>query len=144
MITPEWSPDGLHMVFCTVVDSGGGAAIGANYSADKPRQADIWMVDAEGRNRVNLTQSQFTNLQPVWASDGTIYFTSNRSLGEVENVWALRPDRALNVMTQARATATNPAAAQKPAAYPGYTQYPGDSGQSDAVSGAATAAVPVN
>jgi len=124
VITPDWSPDGSYVVFCTVMDNGSGGRIGPNNSFDKPQRADIWMVDAQGRNRMNLTQSQFTNLQPVWSSDGTIYFTSNRSLGEVENIWSLKPDRAMNVMAGARATAKNQATAQQTSSYPGYEKYP--------------------
>lgn len=90
LITPTFSPDGKHIAFCTVMDSG-------NDLHAKPVQADIWMIDADGRNRINLTRSQFTNLQPTWARDGTIYFTSNRSLAQGENVWALRPDRAMQM-----------------------------------------------
>jgi TolB protein len=102
VITPDWSPDGKFIVFCTVVDDGrGGMPLAGNNSSGSPRQADIWMVDVAGHNRINLTQSQFSNLQPVWAPGGTIYFTSNRSLAKGENVWSLRPDRALQVARHA-------------------------------------------
>jgi len=114
VITPDFSPDGTHIVFCTVVDSGPPSTIAGtgNNSADSPRQADIWMVDVDGRNRMNLTQSQFTNLQPVWAKDGTIFFTSNRSLARGENVWSIRPDRALAVARGAMESAKPSAMAE--------------------------------
>ena len=96
-ITPDWSPDGKHIVFCTVTDRG------AHLGGRRAKQSDIWVVDVNGRNRVNLTRSLATNLQPVWGRDGTIYFTSNRSLADGENVWSLRPDRALQIARQARA-----------------------------------------
>jgi len=89
-ITPRWSPDGKHIVFCTVVDPEASLS-------KSPSQADIWVITAEGRGRTNLTKSRFANLQPVWAKDGTIYFSSNRGPGGVENIWSLRPDRALEV-----------------------------------------------
>jgi Tol biopolymer transport system component len=95
-ITPRWSPDGSHIVFCTVVDP--------DASLDKgPTQADIWVVAADGSGRTNLTKSPFVNLQPVWGKDGTIYFASNRGVGGVQNIWSIRPDRALQI---ARETAT--------------------------------------
>ena len=87
VITPDWSPDGRHIVFCTVMEQ----------VEDKAKQSDVWVVDVDGRNRVNLTRSRFTNLQPIWASEGSIFFTSNRSLADGENVWSLRPDRALQL-----------------------------------------------
>ena len=98
-ITPDWSPDGKHIVFCTVMDPG-------DRARDRARQSDIWVVDIDGRNRVNLTRSQVTNLQPVWACDGTIYYTSNRGLTDGENVWSLRPDRALQVARRTRSDDT--------------------------------------
>lgn len=89
-ITPRWSPDGRYIAFCTVVDPEASLS-------KSPSQADIWVVTADGRGRTNLTKSRFANLQPVWAKDGTIYFSSNRGPGGVENIWSLRPDRALDV-----------------------------------------------
>lgn len=94
-ITPAWSPDGKQIVFSTILDVTG-------QSDQRPSQADIWMVDIDGRNRINLTHSQYTNLQPTWSSDGTIYFASNRAGHATENVWALRPDRARSLAQSTR------------------------------------------
>jgi len=94
VINPSWSPDGEHVVFCTVV----------NPPADdrtKPVHADVWMVDADGKHRSNLTNSRYLNYQPVWASDGWIYFVSNRGHGGTETIWGLRPDAALRVAQSA-------------------------------------------
>lgn len=107
-ITPAWSPDGKQLVFSTVVD---GAAGGS--AADRPQQADIWMVDLDGRNRINLTHSRYTNLQPTWAADGTIYFASNRAGHDTENIWALSPDRAQMLAQSTRDTPTRSAEAPK-------------------------------
>lgn len=97
VITPRFSADGSHVVFSTVVDP----------SADvnqRPRQADVWIARVDGSGRVNLTRtSNITNLQPVWARDGTVYFVSNRSKGGVENIYAIRPDRAMLNAQQAAA-----------------------------------------
>ncbi|MCE9592328.1 MAG: DPP IV N-terminal domain-containing protein [Planctomycetes bacterium] len=97
VITPRWSPDGAHVVFSTVVDP----AADQNH---RPAQADVWIASADGSNRVNLTRSSsFTNLQPVWSRDGAIYFVSNRSKGGIENIYSVRPDRAIQNAVQAAA-----------------------------------------
>lgn len=105
-ITPRWSPDGQNIVFCTVVDPDASLEKG-------PSQADIWVVAADGSGRTNLTKSPFANLQPVWGKDGTIYFSSNRGTGGAENIWSLRPDRALQVArdTASGRSTTTPAMA---------------------------------
>ena len=49
-------------------------------------QSDIWTVAVDGTRRMNLTNGQFSNTQPVWSPDGNVYFVSNRS-GSA-NIWA--------------------------------------------------------
>ncbi len=90
VITPDWSPDGKHIVFCTVIDPDADDASG-------PGQADIWIMNADGSGRTRLTEGRFANLQPAWSQTGSIFFVSDRGVDSVENVWALRPDRALQL-----------------------------------------------
>ena len=90
VITPDWSPDGRHIVFCTVIDPDADDASG-------PQSADVWIVNADGSGRARLTDGRFSNLQPAWSSDGSIFFVSDRGVDGIENVWALRPDRALQL-----------------------------------------------
>ena len=61
--------------------------------SDQPDLADVWDVDADGTNRMNLTAGSFGNYQPVWSPDGTVYFVSNRS--GIDNVWAVDTGRDL-------------------------------------------------
>lgn len=105
-ITPSWSPDGKHVVFCTVVNPGETAGKDA---PTKPEQADVWIVSADGRHRANLTQSRFSNLQPVWGPDGSVFFVSDRAQTGVENVWAMRPDYVVQ-MAQPRSEPMAPTA----------------------------------
>ncbi len=86
-ITPDWSPDGKQIVFCTVIDPDAAEQQG-------PPQADIWLVNTDGSNRVRLTMGRFSNIQPTWANSGQIYFTSDRAGEGIENVWSIRPDHA--------------------------------------------------
>lgn len=91
-ITPSWAPDGKHVVFATVVN-------GAKREGDKrPPQSDVWMAALDGTGRTNLTRSRFSNLQPKWSSDGTIYFVSNRGQAGIENIWSMKPERSLQIV----------------------------------------------
>lgn len=84
ILQPNWSPDGARIVFTTVENPADGV--------DWPDRADIWVINADGTNHSFLTRDQFRNMQPVWASNGRIYFVSNRS--GVENIWALSVEPA--------------------------------------------------
>lgn len=81
LINPSWSPDGARIVFVAVIDP-------QNAPADRPVQSDLWVVNLDGSNRTSLTNGQFANFQPAWASDGTVYFVSDRS--GLDNIWAVR------------------------------------------------------
>jgi len=97
VITPEWSPDGRQVVFCTVIDPEADQGSG-------PAQADLWVTAADGTGRVKLTSGRYANLQPSWSSDGTIFFVSDRAANGIENIWAVRPGaRALDLARPAGA-----------------------------------------
>ena len=115
-INPQWSPDGRQIVFATVFDPPGtpgnmGVAPGtpAN-SAARPSQADIWVMNADGTGRTNLTRSRFLNVQPTWGRDGSVYFVSDRAQGGLENIWSIRtsaPGAMLPAAAVAPARQTN-------------------------------------
>jgi Tol biopolymer transport system component len=90
VITPDWSPDGQFVVFCTVIDP-------AADDHSRPQRADLWIVGADGSGRVKLTAGQYASLLPTWATDGSIYFVSNRGEDAMENIWALKPGAALQL-----------------------------------------------
>jgi TolB protein len=84
LITPAWGPKGERIVFCTVTQP----------TADdqaRPRRADLWMMHADGGHRTRLTGGRFGNLQPTWASDGTIFFVSDRGEPSRDGLWSLEP-----------------------------------------------------
>lgn len=90
VITPDWSPDGRQVVFCTVIEP----EADVNSS---PTRADLWITAADGTGRVKLTSGDYANLQPSWTADGAILFVSDRAGGGVENIWALHPGKALDL-----------------------------------------------
>ena len=65
---PSWSPDGTMLVFSFGL---------GRFRGDV---TDIYIIDANGANRVNLTKGRHKNNgMPAWSPDGTkIAFVSNR------------------------------------------------------------------
>jgi Tol biopolymer transport system component len=57
--------------------------------------ADIWVMDADGSNQTNLTNTPDTNEgQPAWSSDGTrLAFTSDQDeVGGFSDIWVMDAD----------------------------------------------------
>jgi TolB protein len=86
IVNPTWSPDGARIAFATITSP-------AHVYGDRPDSADLWIVDADGSNRANLTGGSFVNLMPSWGRDNRIYFVSDRS-GR-DSIWSVLPERAI-------------------------------------------------
>lgn len=87
MILPSWSPDGRRITFVGVPTTWAGIE-----SVTVPSTvglSDVWVMDADGRGKIRLTDGHTGNYAPVFAPDGRMFFTSNRS-GH-ENIWSLSP-----------------------------------------------------
>ncbi len=62
---PAWSPDGTRIAYHAYGD-----------------QKDIWVMDADGGNPMNLTDDVAEDFYPLWSPDGSrLLFTSNRDSG---------------------------------------------------------------
>lgn len=80
LINPKWSHDGGRIAFAAVMNP-------ASARDDTtPINADIWVMDARGGGRTNLTGGMYANLMPAWGPDNAVYFVSDR--GGVQNVWS--------------------------------------------------------
>ena len=81
---PAWSPDGKKLLY---VADGGRDKFGNDLGLD------IWVMDADGSNHVNLTQSLGDDYDPAWAPDGgRIAFTSTRAAGGIRQLFIMNAD----------------------------------------------------
>lgn len=87
-ILPTWSADGSTIAFVGAADPVGSAM---DHAAPVLAYSDIWMMAADGRGKVRLTDGFSVNHAPVFGPDRRLFFTSNRS-GH-ENIWSLMPSR---------------------------------------------------
>jgi len=83
-IGPAWGQGGSRLVFATVNRDR------LTRSRASVRYADsIWMVRADGTERIRLTPAGERAGAPVWGADGRVYFVTERS-GR-RHIWSLRP-----------------------------------------------------
>jgi len=78
---PAWSPDGTRIAFSRAV-------------ADE-EQPEIWVMDADGGNQVQLTFTEFSvfDTEPSWSPDGQyIAFTSSRTGDFNVEIFVMRAD----------------------------------------------------
>ena len=76
-----WSPDGARIAYdnfdCIDCDTCG----------------DIWVINAEGSNPVNLTPGAAGGYEPSWSPDGSqIAFVEGGLVGDVPNIWVMEAD----------------------------------------------------
>ena len=77
---PAWSPDGKRIVFTTYRGEQDFVPATAN--------ADIYVIDADGKNQQRLTNDPHSEWDPSWSPDGKIAFTYSN-----EQNWAFDPGR---------------------------------------------------
>jgi TolB protein len=88
-ICPAWSPDGSKIAYSTVSRTLYEKTKAGNNTFPGNAGEDIWIVDLDGRNNLQLTQSDASNFSPTWSSDGRVFFCSDRK--QIENIWSIKP-----------------------------------------------------
>lgn len=84
---PAWSPDGLKIAFSRNV--------GNDPSQVHGLEADIVVMNADGKNLVALTQRAAANYDPAWSPDGQrIAFTSSRATRKGYRLYVMDADGA--------------------------------------------------
>lgn len=74
---PSWSPQDNRIVFTSIRDF------------DRPQ---VWVLDVDSGESVNLSQNSQADYQPTWSSDGSkILFASNRVVGRAK-LWVMDAD----------------------------------------------------
>lgn len=59
-----WNPAGTKLVYVAPGSASNGL--------------DLWMIDATGKNQVDITTAPGDDYDPIWCGDGTLWFTSTR------------------------------------------------------------------
>lgn len=81
MKDPAWSPDGTRIAFAF-----------RKQPRDCDGDFDIYVLDADGSNLVQLTTSPAMDSEPAWSPDGTkIAFVSDRDGGDTD-IWVMNAD----------------------------------------------------
>ena len=68
-----WSPDGKQLIYVAENADGSGT--------------DLFMINADGSNPVNLTQHAGNDFQPNWCGNGSIWFASTRVSNGVQQIF---------------------------------------------------------
>lgn len=84
-ITPTWNADGSAIAYSATEFP----VVADESTPPAAPTFDVWMVRADGFGKVRLTEGTSTNVNPTFAPDGRLYFTSDRT--GMDNVWSVLP-----------------------------------------------------
>jgi hypothetical protein len=108
-INPSWSKDGEWIAYATVPSPSQW-----NYRTGvKPPSADLWLVDLQGSNRINMTSGRNVNLMPTWGPENKLFFVSDR--GGADNIWSMDGTAVIELAKANSRGSTQVAGPSKPA-----------------------------
>jgi len=87
LVNPSWSFDGRFVAFSAVFNPN------EKQFGEKPDYADVWMMEASGKAKTNLTGGWYVNLSPVWGPGNEVFFVSNRN--GFDNIWSIGSNQAI-------------------------------------------------
>ena len=111
LVSPAWSPDGQSIVFSAIKEP---ARVADPLSpALAPASQNLWIIDADGTNRRQLTGDSSAAISPFWASNNRVYFVSDRA-GH-DSIWSVMPTASVSALAgPAGESKSQPTAAAAP------------------------------
>ena len=76
---PAWSPDGTRIIFSSKPSGSSNSGFDVFGSTHDPQDSEIYIINADGSNRINISNDPNNDVEPCWSPDGSkIAFATDR------------------------------------------------------------------